>query len=147
MSAFTWSTTLRKAPRTDTEPAASVPTHRLRLMRHRSAPLTVVVSVHGDIDAANTDELIAYVYYAIGTDRGLILDLRHVDFIGTAGISALEAMSPAGDRPWRMVVVPSRVVTRLLELCPPAAPIQLAEDLDAARAAVHGARPVLELTT
>ena len=140
---FTSSTALRAASNT----AASARTHGLRLTHQRSAPSTVVVSVHGDIDATNADDLTAYVHSAIGTDRELILDLRRVEFIGTAGLSALEAMNPATDRSWRMVVVPSRVVTRLLGLCPSAVPILLVDGLDAALAVARGDRPVLDLTT
>jgi anti-anti-sigma factor len=79
-----------------------------------------VVSAHGDIDAANADQLTDYVQRALRGSKRLVLDLRSVDFIGTAGFSALHRINvvcSSVDAQWALV--PGRAVHHLLRICDP----------------------------
>lgn len=79
-----------------------------------------VVSAHGELDAANADQLAEYVQRCIADRQWLTLDLRELEFIGTAGFSALHRInvvcSAAGTH-WAMI--PSEAVSRLLRICDP----------------------------
>jgi anti-anti-sigma factor len=79
-----------------------------------------VITVDGELDAANSDQLAAYVQRNVRRSRRVILDLRGLEFIGTAGFSALHRINVAcsgAQIHWAMV--PSPAVSRLLRICDP----------------------------
>ncbi|CDO87306.1 sulfate transporter [Mycobacterium triplex] len=79
-----------------------------------------VVTVDGELDAANSDQLASYVQRNARHARRVILDLRALNFIGTAGFSALHRINVvcSGARlSWALV--PSPAVCRLLRVCDP----------------------------
>ena len=79
-----------------------------------------VITVEGELDAANADQLAAYVEHSVRPFGRLILDLRGLEFIGTAGFSALHRINvvcSGTQAHWSMA--PSPVVSRLLRLCDP----------------------------
>ncbi|MCV7439517.1 STAS domain-containing protein [Mycobacterium seoulense] len=86
----------------------------------RWEPSGTLITVDGELDAANADQLAAYVRQSIGRSRRLVLDLRGLKFIGTAGFSALHrinVMSSGAQADWAMA--PSPAVSRLLRICDP----------------------------
>jgi anti-anti-sigma factor len=86
-----------------------------------------VISVDGELDAANADQLAAYVQRNVRRSRRVILDLRGLEFIGTAGFSALHRINVACSHAqvyWAMV--PSPAVARLLRICDPDATLPVA---------------------
>ncbi|HWF28559.1 MAG TPA: STAS domain-containing protein [Mycobacterium sp.] len=86
----------------------------------RWEPSGTVITVDGELDAANADQLAAYVQRSVSRARRLILDLRGLEFIGTAGFSALHRINvvcSAAQVPWAMVT--SAAVSRLLRVCDP----------------------------
>lgn len=86
----------------------------------RWEPSGTLVTVDGELDAANADQLAAYVRNAIGRSRRVILDLRGLKFIGTAGFSALHRINvvcSGAQVDWAMA--PSPPVARLLRICDP----------------------------
>jgi anti-anti-sigma factor len=86
----------------------------------RWGPSASVITVRGELDAANADELANYVQRCLSYSRWLILDLRGLEFIGTAGFSALHRINVvcSGEgAEWTMV--PSHAVARLLRICDP----------------------------
>lgn len=86
----------------------------------RWEPSGTLVTVDGELDAANADQLAAYVRNAIGRSRRVILDLRGLKFIGTAGFSALHRINvvcSGAQVDWAMA--PSPAVARLLRICDP----------------------------
>ena len=97
----------------------------LRFANSRSARSVVVVDVHGDVDASNTNELTAYVGAVRGPDDDVVLDLRGVEFLGAEGFLALETITRGCGAPTRLAVVPSPAVARLLGLCTSAPAISL----------------------
>lgn len=113
----------------------------LRFANSRSARSVVVVDVHGDVDASNTNELTAYVGAVRGPDDDVVLDLRGVEFLGAEGFLALETITRGCGAPTLLAVVPSPAVARLLGLCTSAPAILVASDVDAALAAVRGPTP------
>ncbi|WP_445161794.1 STAS domain-containing protein [Mycobacterium sp. Dal123C01] len=79
-----------------------------------------VIIVNGELDAANSDQLAVYVQRNARRAKRVILDLRKVDFIGTAGFSALHRINvvcSGAQLNWAMV--PSAAVSRLLRVCDP----------------------------
>ncbi len=112
-------------------------TARLASRRLRSS--VAVVTAHGGIDASNADALTEYTLGHLTHCRGLILDLRDLDFFGTEGFSALHTVSVCCARAgigW--AVVPGDAVSRLLRMCDPQALLPAAGTVEAAMAIVHG---------
>ncbi|WAC90552.1 STAS domain-containing protein [Mycobacterium sp. Aquia_213] len=108
-----------------------------------------VITVDGELDAANSDQLASYVERNARRARRVILDLRELDFIGTAGFSALHRINvvcSGAQVNWAMV--PSPAVRRLLRVCDPDGTLPVttpgAEPL-LEPVAWTGARPLLQL--
>ncbi|WP_090422798.1 STAS domain-containing protein [Mycobacterium europaeum] len=79
-----------------------------------------LITVDGELDAANADQLAAYVRQVTGRSPRMILDLRGLKFIGTAGFSALHRINvgcSGAQVDWAMA--PSPAVSRLLRICDP----------------------------
>lgn len=86
----------------------------------RWGPTGTLITVDGELDAANADQLAAYVRQSTNRSRRVILDLRGLKFIGTAGFSALHRINvacSAAQVSWAMA--PSPAVARLLRVCDP----------------------------
>lgn len=87
----------------------------------RWGPTGTLITVDGELDAANADQLVAYVRQSTNRSRRrVILDLRGLNFIGTAGFSALHRINVACSEAqvsWAMA--PSPAVARLLRICDP----------------------------
>jgi anti-anti-sigma factor len=98
-----------------------------------------VITVVGELDAANAAQFVDYALrHAAQTDR-LVLDLTGVEFFGTAGFSALHSMNVrcAGEKiEWALA--PSPAVTRLLRICDPDSALPICTDVDTALSAVQG---------
>jgi anti-anti-sigma factor len=95
----------------------------------------IAVSVVGEIDALNGREFGRYVERHARVSKQLVLDLRAVDFFGTAGFTALYYVSvhcARSDVEW--TIVASRPVRRLLTVCDPDGELPLAHDLSTALA-------------
>ena len=79
-----------------------------------------VIAADGELDAANADPLATYVQRNTRHTRRVILDLRGLEFIGTAGFSALHRINVACSAAQvRWAMVPSAAVGRLLRVCDP----------------------------
>jgi anti-anti-sigma factor len=89
--------------------------------RGRGTSRRTTVRVCGEVDAANAKEFAVAVYEAIPpAARSVTLDLTDLDFIAVDGIAALHAINAhltRGGATWH--VVPSRAVSRILDLCDP----------------------------
>jgi anti-anti-sigma factor len=98
----------------------------------------VVIRAHGGIDASNADALTEYTLGHLKRCRGLILDLRDLDFFGTEGFSALHRVSVCCARVGiRWAVVPDDAVSRLLRIGDPQALLPAATTVKAAMAIVQ----------
>src|SRR5271166_1929221 len=64
-----------------------------RLASRRLKSSVAVIKAHGGIDASNADALIDYTLGHLMRCRGLILDLRDLDFFGIEGFAALHRVS------------------------------------------------------
>ncbi len=90
---------------------------------------TVVVTVGGEVDAANSRALATYVEGQVAGARRLLIDLRLVDFFGTAGFAALHYINVICARngiDWEVRC--GRQVRRLLAICDPAGTLPPRED-------------------
>ncbi len=113
--------------------------HIARLSSRRFRSSVAVVSAHGGIDASNSDVLTRYTVDHLMRCRGLILDLRSVDFFGTEGFSALHRVSVCCARAgiaWALV--PGEAVSRMLRIGDPQGLLPAASTVEAAMATVQG---------
>ena len=112
-------------------------------------PSTAVITAHGELDASNAQEFIDYALRHADHIERLVLDLSGADFFGTAGFSALHTVNVrcAGENlDWALV--PSRAVTRLLQICDPDSALPICPSIDAALAALQGEpRRLLQLVS
>jgi anti-anti-sigma factor len=111
-------------------------TARLASRRLRSS--VVVIRAHGGIDASNADTLTEYTSGHLVRCRGLILDLRDLDFFGTEGFSALHRVSVCCARAgtgW--AVVSGAAVSRVLRIGDPQGLLPAGSTLEAAMAIVQ----------
>jgi anti-anti-sigma factor len=91
-------------------------------------PSTLQVTVEGDVDATNNRALARYVESRVAGSARLELDLRLVDFFGTAGFAALHNINVICCRyeaTW--VLRAGRQVRRLLAICDPDGSLPLEE--------------------
>ena len=106
--------------------------HTARLEIRRLKSSVAVISAHGEIDESNAGILAEYTLGHVMGCRGLILDLRGLDFFGAAGFSALHKISASCARAgigWALV--PNAVVSRVLRICDPQGRLPAASTLDA----------------
>ncbi len=92
-----------------------------------------VISAHGEIDESNAGTLAECTLGHVTGCRGLILDLRGLDFFGAKGFSALHKVSAGCARAgisWALV--PGAVVSRWLRICDPQDTLPAASTLVAA---------------
>jgi len=86
----------------------------------RPSPSVTVITAHGELDAANAHQLTVFVERCVRHSSRVVVDLRGLDFFGTAGFSALHRInvvcSGAGVH-W--VLVPGSAVYRVLRICDP----------------------------
>lgn len=110
-----------------------------------------VITAEGELDAANADQLATYVQRNVSRTRRVVLDLRGMEFIGTAGFSALHRINVACSADqvhWAMA--PSEAVSRLLRVCDPDGTLPVTDTTDEPllKAAQWGdgqRRPLLQL--
>ncbi len=106
-------------------------TTQLAYRRVRSS--VAVISARGHVDASNADTLTEYTLGHLTGCRGLIIDLRGLDFFGTDGFSALHRVAVCCADPgigW--AVVPSAAVSRVLRICDPQGLLPAASTVEAA---------------
>ncbi|MGE2832988.1 STAS domain-containing protein [Mycobacterium sp. SMC-4] len=83
-------------------------------------PSTVLVTVHGEIDAMNSTALARYIEKRLGAARRLTLDLQTVEFFGASGFAALLNINVACERAGvRWTLLAGSHVYRLLRICDP----------------------------
>lgn len=100
-----------------------------------------VVSVAGELDAANAPQLVEYVQRCAANCEWLVLDLTELQFMGTAGFSALHRInSLCGGSQVQWAVVPGAVASRLLQICNPDTVLPVAESVALGLAKVQGTR-------
>ena len=112
--------------------------HTTRLANRRLRSSVAVISAHGHIDASNADTVTEYTLGHLIRCRGLILDLRGLDFFGTEGFSALHRVSVCCARAglgW--AVVSGEAVSRVLRIVDPQSLLPAASTVEAAMAIVQ----------
>ncbi|WP_156425406.1 MULTISPECIES: STAS domain-containing protein [unclassified Mycobacterium] len=120
--------------------------HTAHFATRRLQADTAIITVQGQIDAANAQDLIDYALRHATELDCLLIDLSGVDFFGTAGFSALHTLNvrTAGEEiGWAML--PSPAVSRLLRICDPDAALPVSDSVEAALSALQGDRPLLQL--
>jgi anti-anti-sigma factor len=108
---------------------------RATFATRQCSPTRVAVAVLGEVDAVNARELGRYVERHTRISKQLVLDLRAVDFLGTAAFTALYYISvhcARSDVDW--AIVGGSPVRRLINVCDPEGELPLAESLSAALA-------------
>lgn len=119
-----------RAPLTTTSPPHR---HTARLACTWLTSSVAVISAHGEIDAFSADALTAYVAEPVARGRGLILDLRDLDFFGAEGFSALHRISVCcAQAATDWMFIPGDAVSRLLGICDPGGSLPAAGSVDSA---------------
>ncbi|MDH6196825.1 anti-anti-sigma factor [Mycobacterium frederiksbergense] len=111
-------------------------------------PSTAVISTRGDVDAANAADFADYALQHTAEAERVVIDLTGVDFLGTAGFSALEVIAArwsVGGVDW--IMVPSKAVRRLLRICDPDSELRTSYSMVAALSTLNGKTPLLHLVT
>lgn len=102
-----------------------------------------VISVAGELDASNADQLAEYVHRCVASCEWLILDLNDLEFIGIAGFSSLQTISgQCVDAMVYYTMVPGAAVSRLLRICDPGKALPTTSSVADALAGVDGFRHV-----
>ena len=120
--------------------------HTTRFASRRLGSAIAVISAHGHIDASNADTLTEYAMGHLTRYRGLILDLRDLNFFGTEGFCALHRVSVCCARAgigW--AVASGEAVSRVLRIGDPQGWLPAASTVEAAMATVQ--RPALKSIT
>jgi anti-anti-sigma factor len=122
--------------------------HTARLASRRLRSSVAVISALGYIDASNADTLTEYTVGHLMRCRGLILDLRGLDFFGTEGFSALHRVSVCCARAgisW--AIVSGEAVSRMLRIGDPQGLLPAASTVEAVMATVqdqpHRPQPIV----
>lgn len=94
------------------------------------APSSAVLSVFGEIDAANISEFAEYIELHLPHLTELVLDLAGVAFFGTSAAAALHTINVhAAGKGIYWKLVPSPAVNRLLRICDPDAVLPIEESV------------------
>ncbi|CAJ1507868.1 MULTISPECIES: STAS domain-containing protein [Mycobacteriaceae] len=102
-----------------------------------------VISVGGELDASNAGQLADYVQRCASYCEWLVLDLNDLEFIGTAGFSALKTITDrCADAMVYCTTVPGVAVSRLLRICDPGNAVPTMSSVADALAGVQGFRHV-----
>lgn len=105
-----------------------------------------VINVRGEVDATNAGQFVTYLHHCAVSSEWLVLDLTELDFMGTAGFSALQAINTQcakADVHWTLV--PGVTVSRLLRVCDPQRGLPTAESVTSALETVPDPRRLLHL--
>ncbi|MGV0786877.1 STAS domain-containing protein [Mycolicibacterium sp. XJ2] len=120
--------------------------HTAHFATRRVQPDTAIVSAHGEIDAANSQEFVDYAMRHATELERIVVDLSGVEFFGTAGFSALHTLNvrTAGEKvEWALL--PSASVSRLLRICDPDAALPVCDSIETALADGKSTKPLLQL--
>ena len=109
-------------------------------------PQVAVVVAEGELDAANTDEFVAYALQRAARAAHIVVDLTDVDFFGTAAFTALHEINAGcamSSTVW--MAVPSPAALRLLRICDPDSVLPISPGIDAALSTLQRQGRLLEL--
>ncbi|MFB1296058.1 STAS domain-containing protein [Mycobacterium sp. pW049] len=102
--------------------------HRATFSACELPPSTVLVTIHGEIDATNSAALASYIEKRLGASRKLILDLQTVEFFAASGFAALSNINVVcARRGVRWSLLTGTHVRRLLKVCDPMRELPVAE--------------------
>ncbi len=127
-----------------TSPPRAAPGRAAHTVR-RLPPDATVISVFGELDAANARQFSNYALQHLAHTDQLIVDLSEVEFFGTEAFSMLHTISvTAAGRDARWIMIPSAAVRKLLQICDPDGALPTATHLTEAVARLQG-HPLLQL--
>ncbi|GLP73970.1 sulfate transporter [Mycobacterium antarcticum] len=115
----------------------SQPRDRVRLATSSVRSSIVLITVDGEVDAANALDLSRYAEARLDTVSRLIVDLRGLTFFGTQGFSILHRINVMCSRhAVNWVLVSGDEVDRVLHICDPDGGLPVARTLESAITAV-----------
>lgn len=107
-----------------------------------------VVTVRGEIDAANAGGFAEHLNRCVDYGDWLVLDLSNLEFMGTAGFSTLQIINTRcakADVYW--VLVRGAAVSRLLRACDPESVLPVVQSVSEALTTLQARRGLLHLVT
>lgn len=129
-----------------TEPDPDQCVHRARFSTDWPAPGTAVITICGELDAANNQELADYLVRELAQARSLVLDLHEVEFFGTACFSVLHMLNVrCANSGAEWAFIPSRAVNRLLRICDPDSALPSYDSIGTAFANLRSSPRLLKL--
>jgi anti-anti-sigma factor len=100
---------------------------------------TALVTVDGEVDAANAEALRSNLIAAVRDAGALVVDLSRVEFFGVEGFWILSQLSQScRHRHVQLKLVPGPAVCRVLRVADPLGALPTAVSADAALAGLHG---------
>ncbi len=100
-----------------------------------------VIAAVGEIDAANAKPFADLVERCADCAEWLVLDLSELEFIGTAGFSALQVINArCAKASMHWLMVPGMATSTLLRICDPESRLPVSESLTTALAKVQNNR-------
>jgi len=123
------------------------PSELARFATRRIPPNIEVITARGEIDAANSQELVDYALRHGDRVKRLVLDMRGIEFFCTSGFSALHALNVrCAGQSIEWGYVPSETIARLLKICDPESALPFYSGVDTALSAIpNESRPLLQL--
>lgn len=113
------------------------PRDRVRLATSSVRSSIVLITVDGEVDAANALDLSKYAEARLDTVSRLIVDLRGLTFFGTQGFSILHRINVMCSRhAVNWVVLSGGEADRVLHICDPDGGLPVARTLESAVTAV-----------
>jgi anti-anti-sigma factor len=128
--------TVSLAPGTPSE-KLTLPRDRVRFATSDCRSSVVVVTVEGEVDAANALALGKYVEAELESISRLVVDLRALEFFGTQGFSILHRINVMCSRhAVNWVLLAGTEVNRVLDICDPDGGLPVADAMESAIATV-----------
>lgn len=143
MSVLKTAESVVSAPPTATPPSDIWESHTVRCFT-RWGRSGAVIGVEGELDASNAGPLSDHVQRCAAYCEWLVLDLYDLDFIGTAGFSALKTIADrCAETDVHCTLVSGTAVARLLRICDPAGELPVMASVTDALAVLQGVRQAL----
>lgn len=107
-------------------------------------PATALVTVHGEVDAANDDDFVTHALAHTEEAQRMVIDLSGLTFFATTGFSALHTLNvECIGQQVRWALVSGPAVDRVLRICDPDSTLPVCADLNEALTIVHDDPPRL----
>lgn len=101
--------------------------------RSHLGPSAVLLTIEGDVDAANAADVLQWARDCLEPARRLVVDMRGLTFFGTHGFSVLHRINvTCSARGIAVAFIAGREVERVLDICDPGRGLPVVDTVEAA---------------